>query len=320
MPWSELFFWSLKPLEILSSFIEPFLNPQQYLNALQLGSLYALIALGYTMVYGVLLLINFAHGDLFMIGAFLGVFGSVVLGLPFLPVLLLAMFLTAMLGVTVERVAYKPLRHASRLSAVITALGVGLLLENGMLALIGAAPRSYPSDFFVTEVYRIGPEESPFFAVSNVRILVIVLSALLFIALYLVVQRTKWGMAMRAISYDKFAVPLMGISQDRIISLTFFLGAGLAAAAGLLWGIAFPVLSPYMGLRIGWKAFIAAVVGGIGDIRGAVAGGLLLGFIEVFSAAVFPSTYRDLITFALLLVILIVRPTGLFGVARRQKV
>jgi branched-chain amino acid transport system permease protein len=230
------------------------------------------------------------------------------------------MVLTGMLGVTVERVAYKPLRHASRLSAVITALGVGLLLENGMLALIGAAPRSYPSDFFVTEVYRIGHPDIGEVSVSNVRILVIVLSFVLFLGLYLMVQKTKWGMAMRAISYDKFAVPLMGISQDRIISLTFFVGAGLAAAAGILWGIAFPVLSPYMGLRLGWKAFIAAVVGGIGDIRGAVAGGMILGFVEIFIAASFPSTYRDLIAFALLLLILVVRPTGIFGVARRQKV
>ena len=293
---------------------------QQFLNALQLGSLYALIALGYSMVYGVLLLINFAHGDIFMIGAFLGVFGSITLDLPFVPTLILAMVLTGMLGVTIERVAYKPLRQASRLSVVITALGVGLLLENGMLALTGANPRSYPQDFVTAKVYNFGGV-----SISNIKIIIIVLAALLFAGLYTIVQRTKWGMAMRAISYDKFAVPLMGVSQDQIISLTFLLGTSLAAAGGILWGVAFPVLNPYMGLRVGWKAFIAAVVGGIGDIRGAAVGGMLLGFIEIFVPAYgksigISSTWRDPVAFGLLLIILVVRPTGLFGVARRQKV
>lgn len=299
---------------------------QQLFNALQLGSLYALIALGYTMVYGVLLLINFAHGDIFMVGAFLGVFGSIVLGLPFIPTLILAMVLTGLMGVGIERVAYKPLRQASRLSAVITALGVGLLLENGMLALTGADPRSYPDN-----IKELDPPFLPAttdIAGANIggeTILIIILALLLFLGLYTIVQRTKWGMAMRAISYDKFAVPLMGVSQDQIISLTFLLGTGLAAAGGILWGVAYPVLNPYMGLRIGWKAFIAAVVGGIGDIRGAAVGGLLLGFIEIFVPAYgkdigISSTWRDPIAFGLLLIILVARPTGLFGVARRQKV
>jgi branched-chain amino acid transport system permease protein len=299
---------------------------QQLFNALQLGSLYALIALGYSMVYGVLLLINFAHGDIFMVGAFLGVFGSMVLDLPFVPTLILAMVLTGLLGVTIERVAYKPLRHASRLSAVITALGVGLLLENGMLALTGADPRSYPDNIknlnppFLPKTIEITDA-----GVSSETILIIALAVLLFLGLYAIVQRTKWGMAMRAISYDKFAVPLMGVSQDQIISLTFLLGTGLAAAGGILWGVAYPILNPYMGMRIGWKAFIAAVVGGIGDIRGAAAGGMLLGFIEIFVPAYgknigVSSTWRDPIAFGLLLLILVVRPTGLFGVARRQKV
>jgi branched-chain amino acid transport system permease protein len=288
---------------------------QQFLNGLQLGSLYALIALGYTMVYGVLLLINFAHGDIFMMGAFFGVFFAFTFDLPFVPSLLLSMAVTGMLGVAIERVAYRPLRHATRLSVVITALGVGLLLENGMLALTGANPRSYPQDFIETRVYQIGG-----LSVSNVKILIIVLAFALMAGLYILVQRTKWGMAMRAISYDKFALPLMGVSQDRIISLTFLVGASLAAAGGILWGVAYPVLNPYMGLRIGWKAFIAAVVGGIGDIRGAMAGAMILGFLEVYVAAYLASTYRDLIVFVLLLGILVVRPTGLFGVARRQKV
>ena len=305
----------------------PFL--QQFINALQLGSLYALVALGYSMVYGVLLLINFAHGDIFMFGAFLGVFGAMTLKLPFVPTLLLSMVLTALLGMTIERVAYKPLRHASRLSAVITALGIGLLLENGMLALTGADPRNYPQDFLVTEVYNVvlGTEANNIgtVSISNVKIIIIVLAFVLFLGLYLIVQRTKWGMAMRAISYDKFAVPLMGVSQNQIIALTFALGTALAAAGGILWGVAFPVLNPYMGMRVGWKAFIAAVVGGIGDIRGAFLGGLLLGFVEIFVVEIgqhvgISSTWRDPIAFALLLIILVVRPTGLFGVARRQKV
>jgi branched-chain amino acid transport system permease protein len=299
---------------------------QQLFNALQLGSLYALIALGYSMVYGVLLLINFAHGDIFMVGAFLGVFGSMVLNLPFVPTLILAMVLTGLLGVGIERVAYKPLRQASRLSAVITALAVGLLLENGMLAVTGADPRSYPNNIkdlnppFLPKTIGITKA-----GVSSESIVIIVLAALLFLGLYFFVQGTKWGMAMRAISYDKFAVPLMGVSQDQIISLTFLLGTGLAAAGGILWGVAYPILNPYMGMRIGWKAFIAAVVGGIGDIRGAAAGGMLLGFIEIFVPAYgknigISSTWRDPIAFGLLLLILVVKPTGLFGVARRQKV
>lgn len=297
--------------------LQPVLNQflQQFLNGLQLGSLYALIALGYTMVYGVLLLINFAHGDIFMMGAFFGVFFAFTFDLPFLPSLLLSMGVTGMLGVLIERVAYKPLRHATRLSVVITALGVGLLLENGMLALTGANPRSYPQDFIDTRVFNIGG-----LSISNVKILIIVLAFVLMAGLYTLVQRTKWGMAMRAISYDKFALPLMGVSQDRVVSLTFLVGAGLAAAGGILWGVAYPVLNPYMGLRIGWKAFIAAVVGGIGDIRGAMAGAMILGFLEVFVAAYLASTYRDLIVFVLLLGILVIRPTGIFGVARRQKV
>jgi branched-chain amino acid transport system permease protein len=299
---------------------------QQFFNGLQLGSLYALIALGYTMVYGVLLLINFAHGDIFMMGAFFGVFGSIVLGLPFVPTLILSMVITGMMGVTIERVAYKPLRQASRLSVVITALGVGLLLENGMLALTGADPRSYPQDFIQPHVYdNILSIPMGDVSITNVKIIIIVLAALLFLGLYAIVQWTKWGMAMRAISYDKFAVPLMGVSQDQVISLTFLLGTSLAAAGGILWGVAFPVLNPYMGLRVGWKAFIAAVVGGIGDIRGAAAGGLLLGFIEILIPAYgksigVSSTWRDPIVFGLLLIILVVKPTGLFGVARRQKV
>lgn len=298
---------------------------QQFFNALQRGSLLALIALGYTMVYGVLLLINFAHGDIFMMGAFFGVFGSMVLGLPFVPTLILSMVITGLMGVGIERVAYKPLRGASRLSVVITALGVGLLLENGMLALIGPSPRRYPDSFTPSVPFLPDDITIAGASISNVKIIIIVLAFVLFLALYAIVQRTKWGMAMRAISYDKFAVPLMGVSQDQVISLTFLLGTSLAAAGGILWVIAYAALDTYEGMIVGWKAFIAAVVGGIGDIRGAMVGGLLLGFLEIFVPAYgkyfgISSTWRDPIAFGLVMIILIYRPTGLFGVARRQKV
>ena len=303
---------------------------QHLLNAVQWGSFLALIAVGYTMVYGVLLLINFAHGDIFMVGAYLGFFigtfllGGFALRLPIaLPAwlvapltIVLAMALTSVVGLTIERVAYRPLRKrgAHRLYLVITALMFGLLLEYGNLALLGARDRQFPQ-LFAKEVYTFGG-----LSITNIKLLVILLSVLTMIALALLVQRTRWGMAMRAVSYDPLAVPLMGISTDAIIVITFIIGSSLAALAGVMYGPAFPILSYDMGLLVGWQAFIAAVVGGIGSIRGAMVGGYILGFTQVFVVAFLPSTYRDLIAFTLLLVILAVRPTGLFGVARRTKV
>ena len=303
---------------------------QHLLNAVQWGSFLALIAVGYTMVYGVLLLINFAHGDIFMVGAYLGFFigtfllGGFALRLPIaLPAwlvapltIVLAMALTSVVGLTIERVAYRPLRKrgAHRLYLVITALMFGLLLEYGNLALLGARDRQFP-ELFAKEVYTFGG-----LSITNIKLLVILLSVLTMIALALLVQRTRWGIAMRAVSYDPLAVPLMGISTDAIIVITFIIGSSLAALAGVMYGTAFPILSYDMGLLVGWQAFIAAVVGGIGSIRGAMVGGYILGFTQVFVVAFLPSTYRDLIAFTLLLVILAVRPTGLFGVARRTKV
>lgn len=308
--------------------IETFL--QHVLNGLQWGSFLALIAVGYTMVYGVLLLINFAHGDIFMVGAYAGFFiGMFLLNrfdiqLPFdlpswliLPLtILLTMVVTSAVGVTIERVAYRPLRNrgAHRLYLVITALMFGLLLEYGNLALLGARDLQFP-DLFTKQVFNFGG-----LSVTNVRILVIILSFITMGILWAFVQRTRWGMAMRAISYDRLAVPLMGISVDSIIILTFVIGASLAALAGVMYGTAFPILSYDMGLLVGWQAFIAAVLGGIGSIRGAMIGGYLLGFTQVFVVAFLPSTYRDLITFTVLLLILAIKPTGLFGVARRTKV
>jgi branched-chain amino acid transport system permease protein len=303
---------------------------QHFLNAMQWGSFLALIAVGYTMVYGVLLLINFAHGDIFMVGAYVGYFiGAFLLNrfeiqLPFdlptwliMPVtILLTMFVTALVGVAIERVAYRPLRKrgAHRLYLVITALMFGLLLEYGNLALLGASDRQFP-DLFQKQVYNIAG-----LSVTNVKLLVILLSFLTMGGLWLLVQRTRWGMAMRAISYDRLAVPLMGISVDAIIVTTFVVGSALAAVAGVMYGTAFPILSYNMGLLVGWQAFIAAVVGGIGSIRGAMVGGYILGFTQIFVVAFGASTLRDLIAFTVLLLILAVKPTGLYGVARRTKV
>lgn len=297
---------------------------QNLINALQWGSFYALIALGYTMVYGVLTLINFAHGDVFMVGAYIAFFVATMfltaLGLPGWVALALTipltMVLTSMVGVSLERIAYRPLRRkgAHRLYVVITALMCGLILEHANLAIFGASRKAFPS--LITEhVYTVGGV-----TFTNLKITVIVTAILCFFILQWIVSRTKVGMAMRAISYDKFAVPLMGIPIDSIIVITFMLGSGFAGLAGLLFAMSYPILEPYMGALIGWKAFIAAVVGGIGDIRGAFLGGFLLGAVEILVVAVFPSTYRDLIAFTVLLVILSFKPTGLFGIAKTTKI
>ncbi len=306
---------------------------QHVLNALQWGSFYALIALGYTMVYGVLLLINFAHGDIFMVGAYVGFFIAAFLlglgtGIPAWIILAVtivgSMALTAGVGVTIERVAYRPLRErgAHRLYLVITALMIGLFLEYLNLATLGAADRGFP-ELIPTKIYSVGGV-----SFTNVKLIVIGLSIVVMVGLELFLRRTKWGMAMRAISYDKIAVPLMGVPVNAIITVTFIIGSSLAALAGIMYGSAYHVISFDMGIIIGWKAFIAAVVGGIGEVRGAMVGGFLLAFIEIFVVALgsvpgfewLSSTYRDLVSFTVLLVILTIKPTGIFGVARRQKV
>jgi branched-chain amino acid transport system permease protein len=297
---------------------------QNVINALQWGSFYALIALGYTLVYGVLTLINFAHGDIFMVGAYIAFFVATFFltaaGLPGWAALALTipltMILTSMVGVALERIAYRPLRRkgANRLYVVITALMCGLILENANLAVFGASRKAFPP--MITEhVYNIGGV-----IFTNLKAAVIVTTVLAFFALHKIVTKTRVGMAMRAISYDKFAVPLMGIPMDNIIVITFVLGSGMAGLAGILFAMSYPILDPYMGALIGWKAFIAAVVGGIGDIRGAFLGGFLLGAVEILVVAFFPSTFRDLIAFTVLLVILAFRPTGLFGIAKTTKI
>lgn len=298
---------------------------QNLFNALQWGSFYSLIALGYTLVYGVLRLINFAHGDIFMVGAYiayfiaiflfkgsLGLSGSTTLAL----VIPLTMILTALFGVTLERIAYRPLRRkgANRLYVVITALMCGLILENGNLAFLGASRKSFP-ELIDKVVYNFGS-----ISMTNLKIWVIISSILVYFVLNAIISKTKIGMAMRGISYDKFAIPLMGIPIDTIIVFTFILGSSLAGLAGILFAMSYPILDPFMGALIGWKAFIAAVVGGIGDIKGAFVGGFLLGIVEILVVAVFPSTFRDLIAFSILLIILVIKPTGLFGIAKSTKI
>ena len=299
------------------------------MNALQWGSFYSLIALGYCLVYGVLRLINFAHGDIFMVGAFIAYFTATFLmgmytdfsfGLSNPMVLVLTipitMILTAGVGVTIERVAYRPLRNkgAHRLYVVITALMCGLILQHANLAVLGASRRSFP-DLVERSVYTIGGV-----TFTNLRVATIVAAFLVFAMLYTIISKTRIGMAMRAISYDRFAIPLMGIPVATIVVITFVLGSSLAGLAGLLYSMSYPVLEPYMGAMIGWKAFIAAVVGGIGDIRGAFVGGFLLGFLEIMVVAFFPSTFRDLIAFTILLLILSIKPTGIFGMAQTTKI
>lgn len=293
---------------------------QNLVNALQWGSFYALIALGYSMVYGILMLFNFAHGDIFMAGAYIGFFistGLVAISASgFLPLpnwlilaltILFAMIGTALLGVIVERVAYRPVRDAPRASVAVTAMMVGIILETGNLALLGASRRNFPA-LIETIKYKVAGV-----SVTNIKIMIVAVSVLLMIALHLFVRRTKWGMAMRAMAYDYIVVPLMGVPLNTIAILTFGIGSALAAAAGILFGIAYPVLEPYMGVLIGWKAFVAAILGGRGSVPGAALAGFLLGFIEIFVAVIFPSTLRDLIAYSIILIILTFRPHGFFG-------
>lgn len=287
---------------------------QQVLNALQLGAIYGLIALGYSMVYGIIRLINFAHGDIFMAGAFIGFFAATYLKAGLLPTLLIAMLLTALLGITIERVAYRRLRNAERMSAVITALGVGIFLENFTRAVVGADYHNFPS--LVNAVnYRLGDVST-----TNVQLIIIGVSVVLMLTLRWVIQKTLLGKAMRAVSDNKDVIPLLGINLNMIVTATFAIGSGLAAAGGILYGQAYPTIEPYMGVVIGWKAFISAVMGGIGLVDGAVIGGFILGFVEILSAAFLPSTYRDGIAFGILILVLLFKPSGLLGKPVNRKV
>ena len=300
---------------------------QELVNGLTTGSLYALIALGYTMVYGILKLLNFAHGDVFMIGAFIGYFviqwfgGSSALSIP-VPLLLLIMFLLASggcgaLGVAIERFAYRPLRDAPRIAPLITALGVSFFLENVALLFWGGSYRSYnTSDFisFSTGIH-IGV-----LSIDIVRIMVIALSVVLMIGLRLIVGHTKLGRQMRAVAADREAAEMLGINVNFTISATFFIGSALAGVAGVMWGLVFNSIWTYMGFLAGLKAFTAAVVGGIGSISGAVLGGLLIGLAESFITGYVSSTYTNLIVFGILIAVMLLRPSGLLGRVQLQKV
>jgi branched-chain amino acid transport system permease protein len=292
---------------------------QNLINALQWGSFYAVISIGYSMVYGVLMLFNFAHGDIFMVGTYIGfgiatlllaLFGAIMPGWTiFLLTVAVTMFLAAWVGVFVEVVGYRPLRGAPRASAAITGLMIGIIFETGNLIILGAKRFSFPP-LIESVSYNIG---GVYF--TNVKVLIIAVSLILMLVLHTFIQKTKWGMAMRAMSYDFQAVPLMGVSINILAPLTFAIGAGLASVAGILYGQAYPVLDPYMGVLLGWKAFVAAILGGRGSIMGAALAGYLLGAIEIFTAMVFPSTFRDLIAYSIILVILTFRPRGFFGMA-----
>jgi branched-chain amino acid transport system permease protein len=299
-------------------FLEQFL--QQLINGISLGSTYALIALGYTMVYGIIKLINFAHCDIYMIGAFIGYYCLTVLNLGFVPSLLIAMVLCMVLGVTIEKVAYKPLRNSPRITLLITAIGVSLLLEYVMVALVGATVRSYPEADGLLAV-QLGKQELGIdIQISMMQIIIVGVSVLLMILLQFIVKYTKMGKAMRAVSQDADAARLMGINVDATISFTFLLGSAFAGAAGVMVGMHYISIKPLMGYMPGIKAFVAAVFGGIGSIPGAMIGGYFIGLVEVLVSGYVNSLYRDAVVFAILILILIIKPTGLMGRAEREKV
>lgn len=330
--------------------INPTLFLQQVINGLQLGFVYALIALGYTMVYGIVRLINFAHGDVFMVGAFMSYYAiarvqlhtwpakvfptlspGLSTGIGSITVILLSMAICALVAITIERVAYKPLRNAPRISALITAIGVSFFLEYfGALNFV-FSPNfiTYKRPFDVTtwmvsaqgiQALQKGqsiPDKTVIF--SNISIIIVVVSILLLVVLQYIVSKTKIGKAMRAVAYDKQTARLMGINVDSVISVTFAIGAALAGAAGMLYAIAFPQVFFWMGIIPGLKAFVAAVLGGIGSIPGALVGALIMGQAEVLSAGYISTPMRDAIAFTILIIVLLVRPTGIFGEAQREK-
>ena len=288
---------------------------QQLVNGLSLGSIYALIALGYTMVYGIIKLINFAHGDIYMLGAFTAFYATTVFHLNFFLALIVAMVLCGVLGVLIERIAYKPLRHATRITALITAMGVSYILEYTTQYFAGSEVKTFPEDVLNNAVFQIGGIQ-----ISQQQIYIIAVTLILMLALTYIVGRTRMGRAMRAVSVDEKAAELMGISVDRTISFTFLLGSVLAGAAGVLVGVYYNSINPLMGMVPGLKAFIAAVFGGIGIIPGAMIGGFAIGLLEALVSAVNLSVWKDGVVFAILIVVLLVKPTGILGRPQVEKV
>lgn len=293
---------------------------QQVINGLTLGSVYALIALGYTMVYGIIKLLNFAHGDIFMVGSFISYYLILTYSMNIFVAFVLTMVLTAILGVITDQVAYKPLRKAPRISALITAIGVSYLLRNGMIVLVGAETRAYLRVFeevpaFLNYTFQIGNIN-----LKSMQIILLVTTIVLMVLLQFVVQKTKMGKAMRAVSVDAEAAQLMGINTNTVIAFTFVLGSALAGASGMLVGVYYNSISPMIGVGYGNKAFVAAVIGGIGLIPGAVLGGYLLGMTEVMITAYGNSMIRDAVVYIILIIILLLRPAGLLGKNQSEKV
>lgn len=287
---------------------------QQLINGLSLGSIYALLALGYTMVYGIIKLINFAHGDIYMLGAFWGYYTINFWHFNFIFALLSAMVVCAAAGVVIEYFAYRPLRHAPRITALITAIGVSYFLENGMSYLYGADTRNFPQVIKQVNYNLWGVR------VSNIQILILVTACLLMVLLQLIIKKTKMGRAMRAVSVDPDAAELVGININQTISFTFALGSSMAGAAGVLIGLYYNSIDPLMGMTPGIKAFVAAVVGGIGSVPGASLGGFLIGLLETAVQSVGLSAYKDAAVYLVLIIILLVLPAGIFGKNVKEKV
>lgn len=286
------------------------------MNGISLGSIYALIALGYTMVYGIIKLINFAHCDVYMIGAYIGYFCMTDLKLGLFPSLLIAMIVCTLLGVAIEKIAYKPLRHATKIAVLITAIGVSLFLEYGTMFFVGANVRSYPAmDGFMAMTFRMGT-----IVINMQQIVIVAITIILMVLLHFTIKKTKIGKAMRAVSLDTDAAELMGINVNTTISFTFAIGSALAGAAGVLVGVYYNSINPLMGVTPGLKAFIAAVFGGIGSIAGAMIGGYFIGAVEVLVSGYGNSMYKDAVVYAILILILIIKPSGLLGKIMKEKV
>jgi branched-chain amino acid transport system permease protein len=283
---------------------------QQMLNGFSLGSMYALIAVGYTMVYGVLRLINFAHGDIMMVGAFLCYFGISVFGLPFSAAVLLAIIGGSILGILTDKIAYKPLREAPKISLLITAIGISYFLENLFNVLFGGTPKAFPVPEYMSSVVNA------FGLTFSVSALIVpILTMLLLLIILLILFKTKYGVAIRALAFDIQTVNLMGIDANKIIMLVFAMGSALASVGGIFWALNYPAIDPVMGVLIGLKAFAAAVVGGIGSVTGAVLGGFVIGFTEVVAVAFFPELggYKDAFAFIFLILVLLFKPSGILG-------
>ena len=287
---------------------------QQLVNGLSIGSIYALIALGYTMVYGIIKLINFAHGDIYMLGAYVGFISIAQLHLGFFPALLLAIVVCGVLGVVIERIAYKPLRHATRIAALITAIGVSYFLEYSTQKVMGPGVKTYPSVLSNQTFHVFGIQ------IQMQQIYILAITIILMLALQFIVRKTKIGRSMRAVSVDADAAKLMGINVDATISYTFAIGSALAGAGGVLVGMYYNTINPLMGMVPGIKAFVAAVFGGIGIIPGAMFGGFFIGIVEALVTAYGSSLYKDAVVYAILILILIIKPAGLLGKNVKEKV